>query len=108
MKERKCYLHMYEDSKPRGIQCLKCLSNKTEILKSLFLPVYLSVPLASMEAGLVEFSLSLGLRNQFLIVNHQLVSEKGLLTVHGPHSSLKMEIFSHLIGRFPVMCFMLF
>lgn len=69
----------------RGTQSLKCVSSNAEILESVSLLVYLSALAASTQAGLFEFSLGLGLRNQSLTVNHQLVLEKGLLTTYGLH-----------------------
>lgn len=55
-----------------------------------------------------EVSLSSGLRSQSLIVNVQLVAENGLSDARGLHESLMMEVFSHLMGRFPGMCFPIF
>ena len=69
----------------RGMQSWKYVSSKAEILESVFLRVYPSALSASMKAGLFEFPLGLGLRNQSLIVNHQLVAENRLLTAYGLH-----------------------
>lgn len=82
-EERNCCLHCMKKAQPEGrVEC-ECRCSKSEPPESVFLLLCSLALSVAMGGGKLEFSISMGLGDQSLIVNVHLVVEKSLLTTPG-------------------------